>query len=308
MPADYPDWGALAALQTFITDLNLASSTLQATASQIADEIAATGVPLIGAPVALYNTGYTVISAGASDQVIDNAAGSGMTAMSQYLSFDLHANQTCGYLNTVPFATYTLHWYADSAGDYELYRETWTTSLEDSGAGTNLVGSGPVRGAYLQVTVTNESGSYSFNINALYLYGNSRPAPEPVTDLFTYPTQLATPGFTVCTAGVGTDGLVGYWAGTLAASGTVNLLAGLKFGQLFMGVIASGTSPALTVQPQAFVTGAGLTDTGQSATYDATPGSLYVNAIRSPTVLALTNTNGSDSVNYKIALVAVKTA
>jgi len=42
---DYPDWGALAALQTFITNLNLASQDLQASATAIADAIAAAGVP-----------------------------------------------------------------------------------------------------------------------------------------------------------------------------------------------------------------------------------------------------------------------
>ena len=45
---DYPDWGALAALQTFITNLNLASQTLQATATEIADAIASAGTVVTG--------------------------------------------------------------------------------------------------------------------------------------------------------------------------------------------------------------------------------------------------------------------
>lgn len=45
MTADYSDWGGLQTLQSFLTSLNLASQSLQASANDIASAIASAGVP-----------------------------------------------------------------------------------------------------------------------------------------------------------------------------------------------------------------------------------------------------------------------
>jgi len=353
MATDYADWGGLDALQQFLTSLNLAvqsdqataaaigsavgtavgdlnlavqadqataaqiasaisglglaTASLQATATQIADELAAVGIPLLGNPAAIYsNTNNLNVPAAAAGQVIAPDAGGSVVSMGNYLSYDLFTDPACNAASTAPFLTFDLWWYLDSGGNFLSYAERWTVPTGTANEPYTL-GTGPVRGAYLKVSVSNEDATYAQTIGKFKLYGNSRPAPEPVSDWQTVFNAATIPGFTHAAAGDTRDGLVGYWTGTLAASGTVKLIAGLKFGQLFLGVIASGTSPALLVQPQAYIHGNGLLDTGQSATYNANPGSLYVNNPRSPAVLALTNTNASNSVTYTIALVAVKT-
>ena len=308
MAADYPDWGALAALQTFITDLNLASSTLQATAAEIAAEIAATGIPLLGNPIQQYDTaGPVTIAAHPSVETVTDVNGKAQSPMSGYLSYDMSFALEGNASSAGPFCEVIFSWYADSAGANLLYEEVWVIPMS-SGTASTVWGTGPVRGAYLQVVMISQDATYTATLTNFLLYGNSRPAPESTADWRMNLNGATVPGFTTPSAGRNFDGMIGYFSGTLAASDTVSLMCSLAFGQLFMGVECSGTSPALTVQPQAFLAGSGQVITGQSATYDASPGSLYVNAIRSPTILALTNTNAADSVTYKIALVAVKTA
>ena len=145
MSTDYPDWGALAALQTFITNLNLASQTLQATATEIAAEIEATGVPLLGNPVELYAQSSVVLAAGASNQVLDNTSSAALTPMGGYLAYDVSIGQTCNASSGAPFITYRLDWFADNSTNYLMWQEYWTIP---SASNLELFswGTGPVRG------------------------------------------------------------------------------------------------------------------------------------------------------------------
>ena len=306
MTADYADWGALAALQTFITDLNLASQTLQATATQIADEIAATGVPLLGSPAGLYSQTSLAVTAGASGQVIDNASAGAYTAMGSYLSYDVAVIPANVHSATVPFVTLTLSWYGDSAGDILLYREMWTVPTASSGS-YYVIGSGPVRGGWLQVTVTNEDPTYAQQLTTFALYGNSRPAPEPEPAWFNIPSNTpAVTGYTLTDSGHTVDGMLLHYHGSLTASASVNLLGSLYYGQQAVDVSVSGTSPSLSVSPQAYISGKGAVDTWASYVVgtEADTSETLIYQPRSPLILVLTNNNASDSVTFTIAVVA----
>ena len=307
MSTDYPDWGALAALQTFITDLNLASSTLQATAAQIAAEIAATGVPLLGNPVELYAQSSVVLAAGASNQVLDNTSSAALTPMGGYLAYDVSIGQTCNASSGAPFITYRLDWFADNSTNYLMWQEYWTIP---SASNLELFswGTGPVRGAYLQVAVTNEDGTYSNEINSFVMYGNSRPAPEATSDWrSTVISSRNIPGYTVPTSGLSADGVLGAFSGSLSAGLSRNLIASGYFGQCLLGFTVAGTSPSLTVQPAAYLTGHGITDIDQYYVPGPTAlgGSAPINLPRSPLILQLTNNNASNSVTYAISAVTV---
>jgi len=306
---DYPDWGALAALQTFITNLNLASQTLQATATEIAAEIEATGIPLLGNPAQVYAATSVNVPAGAANQVIDNAAGGGVAAMAGYLSYDIAITVSPNASSAAPFLTVRLAWYAQSGGTILLYDEQWTVPASTASGGMLVCGTGPVRGAYLQITVTNEDGTYAQTLNTLYLYGNSRPAPEPEPDWRNTTITAAVPGYTVAAGGGNTDGIIGFFTATLAASGTATLLCGLYNGPALVAVIVAGTSPDLLVQPQWYLSGFGLRRLDQSYNIgtEALSESFTVNCPRSPLVLSLTNDNASDSVTYVITVVAAPT-
>jgi hypothetical protein len=304
--ADYQDWGALAALQTFITDLNLASQTLQATAEQIAAEIAATGVPLLGNPAELYSQASLAVTAGASGQVIDNTASAALTAMGGYLSYDVAITPKNTGSATTPFVTMTLSWYGDAAGSVLIYQEMWTVPAASSGA-YYVIGSGPVRGAYLQVTVTNEDATHGQQLAAFALYGNSRPAPEPEPAWFTVPSgSPAVTGYTLTDSGHTTDGMLLHYHGNLTAGSSVNLLGALYFGQQGLDVSVSGTSPSLSVSPQAYVSGKGLVDIWASFVVgtEADTSQQLIYTPRSPLVLNLVNNNASNGVTFTIAVVA----
>ena len=304
---DYADWGALAALQTFITNLNLASQTLQATATEIADEIEATGVPLLGAPAELYDTTSYILNAAGTNVVIDNASSAALTDMSGYLSYDISIGQQCNTSSTVPFITYRLDWFADSAGSYLMWQEYWTVP---SASNESLFswGTGPVRGHYLQVAVTNEDATYSQTISQLILLGNSRPAPEPTSDWrSTVITSRTVPGYTVPTAGLSADGMVGWWTGTLAASASRALVSSMYFGTVLLGWTVTGTSPDVNIQPQVFLTTHGVADIGEliPATGSTTSGTTELSISRSPVILALTNESATNSADYVLSAVAV---
>jgi len=307
MATDYPDWGALAALQTFITNLNLASQTLQATATEIADEIAATGVPLLGNPVELYNTTSYTLAAGASATVIYNAYGQTLAPMSDYLSYDISVSALCDASSADPFVTLRLDWFANDTTDYLLWREYWTLPAASNTAIFSW-GSGPVRGAYLQVLLTNEDATYTQNIGQLVLYGNSRPAPEATPDWRSNVISgLTVPGYTVPNTGLAPMGAPGYFSGSLAKSASLSLIAGIYYGEVNLQVTVTGTSPDLAVTPSTFMTGHGVQQISgtfnvgteadsQSAQYWSPSG---------PLIIALTNENASDSVSYVITLVSV---
>jgi len=306
MATDYPDWGALAALQTFITNLNLASQTLQATAAEIAAEIAATGVPLLGNPVALYNATVISVPAATTGQNIDNESSGTVTAMGSYLSYDVCIAAECNASSTVPFLVFDLIWYVSSSGDNVSYAERWIVPASSSGATLFIYGTGPVHGAYLQIQVSNHDPSYAATIEKILLYGNSRPSPEPRPDWRCEYAGNTVPGYTIPQQGANRDGVLGYWAGTLAADATATLLCGLYNGQVALSAGVSGTSPDLQVTPQGYLQGTSVVDVWQQYQVgtEADQFSTLLYVPRTPLILALSNQNASDSVTYNLQVVA----
>jgi len=305
MATDYPDWGALAALQDFITNLDLASSTLQATASQIADEIQTTGIPLLGQPSQLYSAVNVSVPAATSGQVIDNNSSAAVQAMGDYLSYDVQIQAKSESATTWPFMTIALNWYGDSAATILLYQETWVLPCWSTGSMV-VIGSGPVRGGYLQVTATNEDPSDAQLISRLYLYGNSRPAPEPKSDWRSVGTEYGVPEYLSTSAGASTDDVLGVFTGSIPASSVTKLLCNLYNGFAFVTLEFSGTSPAFTYQPLIYITGTqALTQVGGPVSHTAAVTDQQNWATpRSPLIIHISNTSASNSLTYAVTAIA----
>lgn len=308
MATDYPDYGALQALQAFITSLDLASATLQASATQISDAIAATGVPLLAGPVALYGSAASSFIPAAGTITQENSAAGTITDMSSYLSYDIWIKDFMGSAATLPFLVATMHWYADAGGTQEVYRETWVSPVETSGTGINTIGSGPVRGAYLSVTLTNADPSVQLQIIRFYLTGNARPSPMLQPDWRNYPLNLTyNTSLTAMQGGGNVDGILGTWTTYFLGAGlSTTYVFGVYNGQVNVSLVIAGTAPNVTMTALAYVPGEGLMQIGAPVTYSAA-GSYFFTAYppRGPLMIKAVNNNVSDGVDISWTAVAV---
>jgi hypothetical protein len=302
----YPDYQALNDLKTFITDLSLATTTLQATAEQIANEIEAIGVPLLAKPVNLYDSGEITVAAGETGHVIDNASGDALTDMGPYLSYELAITQVCDSTADVPFLTYNFNWYGDSAGTKLIYQDKWTLP-GSSNAALETIGAGPVRAAYLQVTMNNESQAHAQYMDSFYLYGNARPSPMLQPDFRTLINSGYTvPGFNLPSKGNNTDGILGIFPSlTIAASGKAYIMCGTYNGQSNVTFIPiSGGSPDYQVTQYAQIAGYELNTIGDSLV-ETGDLSFTANSPRSPMIFEVKNLSASASIELYIIALAI---
>lgn len=304
MTADYPDWMGTGQL---VADGN------SPLAKQIAAYLATGnptglpgGVPLLGAPENLAMTGSGVIAAGAS-QVAVPLNSANINAMGNFLSYEMHLRATCNGASTVPFLTFLLTWYQDLAGTVPLYRERWTIAVNALSGGTSIFATGPVRGAYLGVTVTNQDGTNSQTINGMQFTFSSRPCPSLQPDWRTVNPNATIPGYTPPTHGNSDDGVLGLFSiANLAANATVNLVFGLFNGQSeLVTTVTAGTSPNLQCVPSAFIDGLGVPGAIDAPFTLTSTSSARVNVSipRSNLILVCTN-NGMNPVTFNSVLVA----
>ena len=146
MATDYADWGGLAALQQFITSLNLAVQTEQATAAQIAAEIAIEGAPLLHGYSDLLSVSPS-IAPGGSYSVFIPCSKNG---------YSILLNQ--GYSGTpgaTPFLQVQMRWWnlAETADIGTM--ANWYVPILDSGVYGPCLGGGPVRGPVMGLVLVN---------------------------------------------------------------------------------------------------------------------------------------------------------
>jgi len=255
--------------------------------------------------VTLYNTSTTFYVPAAGSLPVDNANGDAITFVGSYQSYEIWFKTAISYMATKPFLTVTLHWYADPSGVFEMYRETWTTPCEDTGAGISTIGQGPCRSAYLSITLLNEDPAQQVIVYDFFLTATARPCPMLQPDFRNYPLDLTVPQYLVPSAGGNVDGILGIFSGTLAASSSTKLLCGLYNGSIEIAYNISGTSPDLIATPYAYVSQSGLQPIAPFLGFTSIlSASQQVSAPRGPIVIELTNNSAANSVNYAISVIA----
>jgi len=253
----------------------------------------------------LYNTAVAFnVPANTSQQIL-NSSGNYITFVGSYQSYEIWFKTSQPYLATKPFVTVTLHWFADAGGAFEMYRETWTTAIEDTGAGINNIGQGPCRSAYLGITALNEDPSVAMSFYDFFLTASARPCPMLQPDFRNYPLNLTVTQYQVPSAGGNVDGILGIFSGTLAANNSTKLLCGLYNGSIEIAYNISGTSPDLIATPYAYVSQSGLQPIAPFLGFTSIlSASQQVSAPRGPIVIELTNNSAANSVNYAISVIA----
>lgn len=305
MTTDYPDWMGTGQL---VADGN------SPLAKQIAAYLATGnptglpgGVPLLGAPENLSMTGTGVIAAGAN-QVAVPLNSANINNVGGFLSYYVHIRATCNSASTVPFLTYILTWYQDSAGSVPLYRERWTLAQNALSGGTSVFGVGPVRGAYLGVTCTNQDTVNSQTINGMQFTFSSRPSPSLQPDWRTVNPTSSIPGYTVPGHGNSDDGVLGLFAiASLAASTTDNCVFGLFNGQAQLTVtVTAGTSPNFTCFPAAFLDGTPVPEViGEPLSFNAVGSATETLFLpRSNLILQCENLSASNAITFNAVCVA----
>jgi len=237
---DYPDWGALTALQTFITNLNLASQTLQASADQIADAIAAAGTPLLHGWDKTLSGAYSV------------AAGSTVTEYAQWAK--------PGYLvtlipvwtstaGTVPFARVTWRWCDADPLSIDIAGQTWVVPVHDSGVYSPAMGMGPVRGPWAQLELANLDSSEAITFTVYAWEVTEHIARDDWRDAS--PNAFTAPaGFTVPPLSEPRELILGAGSGTtIAANGQLTYILPLYAGMAGLNITAGAGNFTARIEP-----------------------------------------------------------
>lgn len=253
--------------------------------------------------VPLYSVTAQTVGIGATNVAIVNSNGNNVTPMSNYLSWDLSLSLICSALSPGPFIKLRFTWADDSALSFPTYREEWIIPAITAAAACQIIGNGPVRGAYLGITVDNYDTTFTMGFNNFKLIGTTRPAPVTAADIRSGSVAGTIPGYTIPTLGTGFDGLLGHWHSNVVAGGTAQLICGLFNGPVYISVSVSGTSPNLTVQIDGPVSNSGPSNIDQAYVIGtlASSESFITYAPRMPIVLELTNNNGTNGVTYTIS-------
>jgi len=237
---DYPDWGALAALQTFITNLNLASQTLQATATEIADAIASAGTPLLGG-FTTESSGTAALTASGTDTVTITPRGPGY----QIGLFPTYHSSN----GSNPFVQVTVSWLDPVTGN-TLGKQNWVIAVGEFGGHQVVTGRGPVEGPELEIEFTNldsaEAVDVVYNVQAM----TQTAARHDWRQTGTVPV----PGFSAGPGdglGLGVTGLIlGCGSGTtIAANGQLTYLLPLYAGMAGLNITADAGNFTARVEP-----------------------------------------------------------
>jgi hypothetical protein len=228
--------------------------------------------------------------------------------MSGYQSYEVTFTIAGSASSTTPFTQVNFAWFADPVGVTQLAEEIWSIGIP-SGSGVTVYGSGPVKAAYLQICLINQDASFTQTLTNFVMVLNTRSYPAGYPDWHTVKTSSAIPGYTSPTAGNIFDGVLGYWTGSVPASGTVSLMGSLFNGAVQVGVSVSGTSPELQVQPEAYIAGYGIVNIDQFFVVgtNANSESWTTNWPRCPVIMKLTNNSATNSVTYGITAIAAPT-
>lgn len=239
-----PRW-AMTLAGTAVVESSPGASASTMSPAQIAAQIAAAGVPLIGAPVLQYLVQGQTVAPGAQ-AILQTTGGAGLAMDTGALSYDLLWQCNAGGGSTFPFLQVDLFWF-NSAGIRAVGQETWVIPMAAAAGSLQIRGSGPVRGQTLQVNVTNLD-TVAATITTFELFTSSRlqgvsnwqcPAPRG--------TQVP-PGFTPWSAGAGFDATLGMLnQATLAAPSSQSYVLGMFAGRAQIRAKATGATSATSV-------------------------------------------------------------
>lgn len=293
MTTDFPDW--MPASQSMLEAYAGVTGELAALIATGTTTGAPGGVPLLGMPTEEYNLSAVVLTANTANQVLSNVSAGAVTAIGNYLSFDIHGRFAGVGGEPSPFVVLSMKWYQDAAATVQVWEDDWIIPLAVGAVG--FLGGGPVKGEYLKVFVSTTGTTNAATVTSFQLGGNSRPYPAGSADIRTFASNTPI-GFSAFTAGLaGTfDSLLG---GVTPAAGNIPS-AGAKYCcGLYNGAVNIVANTALvaltgvTITPQIFVPGIGLTQVGGVVTLASTATEFSLELPHYPLILSFGNTTGA---------------
>lgn len=294
MTVDYADWGGLTALQDFLNGLNLASSSLQATAAQISAAVAAAGVPLLHGVTNRLNavpggSGAITVAHGATQfPFIPTIAKPG---------YVVSISGTTASAATVPFAGVSLFW-KDSVTGAQTAQENWFVPVTQGGT-LGVYGKGPVKGNECSLGITNYDPAQSMTLDVQFWETTHHVS----RDDWRSSTPNNVPGFTAANS----DPFAGILANAntvaFAAGATSTLLLPLYSGAALLNVEQTA-SQTLTISVYPLDAGLGITVTPpiyQTSSSAISIGPQLLTLPRCPCILQIKNT-GSSLTNVSYAM------
>jgi hypothetical protein len=198
-----------------------------------AAQIAATGVPLLALPTAVFDETTTLTAGGSwTSNFI------GVTQLSYELAVSLQANGS----GTAGPVEITVQWY-DAALTNLSTQETYWVWPGASGTPHELFGRGPTKANYVQFTFANTSSAMTYRLNTL-LYFRSHTYTKDDWRSLSYGSSES--GNNPATNNVPAS-LVGYRTVSLAASGTDTTELPLYAGPVFLWAQTSSSTSDLTL-------------------------------------------------------------
>lgn len=239
MAADYSDYGVPAAIASQISALGLATTALQATASQIADAVGAAGVPLITLATLLERKSDLAVGAGAT------VYGSSLPV--GQIGYEIRIFAQTGAAATVPFVSVALTWSDSGTGD-TMQVDTYVVPAAVSPYYFTVAGRGPSKADQVQVSVTNLDQAVSATV-WYDLFQNSRVADHDRWEwLNAQVPGLTVPGWTLPTVPPDRNFLGIVTAATIAAGASDTWLCGMHDGMIQVGInMNAGTLSDLVV-------------------------------------------------------------
>lgn len=304
MTADFPDW--MPPAQQMLEAYFGVTQQIAALIATGDPNGAPGGVPLLAQPEKLYSTTNNLnVPAGATHQPLPDDAATDYQPMAAYLSYELNLQATSNAASAAPFLTIQLNWLADASATTLLYSETWVCPVNSAGT-RQITATGPVRGAYLEVLYSNNDGTNAMTLNKFTLFGNSRPAPESLSDWRDTSVTAAMPGYNTVTYGANSDGLLGVIAATVPAATTNTYVCGMYNGTAHIAVSATGTSLNAQVQTDAWVSLVGQHPVSEwHAVTAADPTAEFdITSPRGPVILKVQNLSATNAATFDIAVVA----
>jgi hypothetical protein len=276
--------------------------------TSIPTNISTTGVPLLAAPLVQSASGTPVnIPAVASNQVITFTPGGTVIPVGGNISYEASLRANSNAASTVPFLIWTFAWYADAAATILLYQEKWIVANNSVSGGTSVNATGPCRGAFLKVTVTNLDATNAQTLNGMHIVLSSRPSPTQQPDWRTNDPTLSIPNYVAPNANDVTDGVLGYFTGTLAAGLQTNLICGLFNGLVQINYLSITPASASILATPANMTPGGSALQNYNGVTFATPTNQQQSVYNPRSNLIINIDNGSAvTITYFIAVLAAR--
>jgi hypothetical protein len=262
-----------------------------------AQQVAATGVPLLTKNTRVYQQAFTNVASGA-------AASTGLLAMGQ-IGYEVLVNARCNGAATNPFAEIRMTW-TDSTTGFTLGSDTFITPMSGSATPWAVIGRGPTKADEVTVTVTNLDSLTAPSITITVLQ-NSRVYP---TDNWNWNNAsvagLTVPGFALPTL-PNDESVLGIVSNVNVAAGAVNtwLLGMATSGQVivttsFSGVTTTNIRCHIYPQPNSKY-GSSIDLVAFTATANNT--SMPYNPPRAPVILVVSNGATTGTLTGEVAVI-----